>query len=134
VGEYDDFEGMSLSGTSIHSSADSFHEDVLQELGYYDKSEDLSQWSFERRFADDQWKESNLTLLGSRNNFMGPTPGQTAIHDGLPFPEVEYFLKFWPPHVLQRIVEETNRYLSLFILCCQMHYNIFFFLLDKLLV
>jgi hypothetical protein len=42
LGDYDNFEGMSKSGTSSHSSGDSFHEDALRELGYYDEREDLS--------------------------------------------------------------------------------------------
>jgi hypothetical protein len=43
VGCYEDFDGVSLSGTSSpHSSAELVPEDALQELGYYEDGEDLS--------------------------------------------------------------------------------------------
>jgi hypothetical protein len=56
------------------------------------------------RFANDQWNEPNLTLLRSRDNFTGPTLGPTVVHNGLPLPADEYFLKYWLPHILERIV------------------------------
>lgn len=63
VGCYDDFDGMSFSGTTLHCSSDEFcHEDAQKELGHYNKGEDPSHWTFEERFADDQWNEPNLTL------------------------------------------------------------------------
>jgi hypothetical protein len=95
VGGYDDFDGMSFSGTTSHYSSDEFyHEDAQKELGHYNECEDLGHWTFEERFADDQWNEPNLTLQGSRNNFTGLTLGPTSVHTELPLQAEEYFLKF----------------------------------------
>jgi hypothetical protein len=101
VGDYHDFEGDSFSGiASPHLADELCHEDAMRELGHYDVMEDVSQWTFGDRFADAQWNEPNLTLLGSRDNFTGPIPGPATVHSGLPLQAEEYFLRFWPGNVL----------------------------------
>jgi len=82
-------------------------EDPLQELGMYNQEEDMSTWSFEERFSDEQWQDQSITLGHDTTNFTGPVPSPTSAVASRP---AEYFLRYWPPHILQRVVHETNRY------------------------
>lgn len=106
---YDDFEGAESSDTSYSPSPSEFQEVPLLELGFYDACEDTSSWDFGKTWDDDQWQEPNMSLLGSRDNFTGPTPGPSGEFTAVPGSPLQYFLKFWPPQVLAKIVEETNR-------------------------
>jgi hypothetical protein len=106
---YEDFKGASSSGTSSTDDFQSFVENQLLELGQYDGEEDTSQWNWERTWADDQWQEQDMTLRENTDNFTGPTPGPTGPPCGIPNSALEYFLRYWPPEVISRIIVETNR-------------------------
>lgn len=106
---FEDFNCDQGSGMNFsqESSDYSFEEDPLVELGIYNKDEDRSGWPFERKFADSEWQETEMTLLQDTENFTGPQPGPTVP----PSPtELEYFRQFWTDHILDDIVKETNRY------------------------
>lgn len=106
-GEYEDFQSEEASGETVSDDdAGSYMEDPLRELGLYNYDEDVSNWPFERVFADDQWQDQSITLVQNTNNFSGPEPGPTSPVASHPS---HYFLRFWPPEILQRIVDETNR-------------------------
>jgi hypothetical protein len=105
-GSYEDFQAA-LSGMQSPSDDGSFIENAVQELGLYDPEEDLLGWSFDEIFADNQWHEPNLTLSDDTHNFFGPQPSPTMPTAQTP---LQYFLRFWPNAVLDRIVLETNRY------------------------
>lgn len=73
---------VDLSASDISSShSGSFCEMPLQQLGLYDEDEDRSRWSFAKIWADDQWQESELTLLGDRMTFTG----ESIVNGGLWF-------------------------------------------------
>jgi hypothetical protein len=82
--------------------------DPLAELGIYGVDEDTSEWTFEQLFHDTQWQEQQLTLTGAARAFTGPPPGIIHPGPGQRDPCVPYFLRFWTPEVLERIVLETN--------------------------
>jgi hypothetical protein len=106
-GGWEDFlSADAASETASDSPELSYVEDPLKELGLYNYKEDVSTWSFERLFADDQWQDQSITLEQNTQNFCGPTPGPTTAVASRP---TDYFLRYWPPHILDRIVEETNR-------------------------
>ena len=107
IGEYYDFVSDEAADESGSDLADpSYTEDPLRELGLYDYDEDISGWTFDELFADEQWQEQSVTLLQNTHNFCGPTLGPTTTIASRP---MEYFLHYWPPHILQRMVDETNR-------------------------
>jgi hypothetical protein len=108
-GAFEDFEDHNSSGMSSPGSVGSQLEDPLLDLGFYDDHEDTSSWPFEKMWADDQWMEPNLTFGTVRGAFRGPVPGPTGPRRAVPAQPVEYFMKYWPPEVLQKIVVETNR-------------------------
>lgn len=107
-GTFLDFNSPSRSGIPS-SPTDNFVENPLAELGLYNAEEDLSSWSFEERFSDDQWQEPNLRLTDDPRHFTGPLPGPKFPGSGHLDDCKEYFLRFWPPEVTFRIVRETNR-------------------------
>ena len=97
--EYDDFVFDVAAGENkSDGDTPTFSEHPLQELGLYDKDEDVSNWPFERAFADDQWQDPSITLLQNTNNFSGPVPGPTSALVSCP---IDYFMRYWPPHLLQ---------------------------------
>lgn len=107
VGDYTDFfDDEAAVETSDCEDAPSFMEDPLQELGLYNFEEDVSSWPFQQMFADDQWQEQSFTLMQRTDNFSGPLPGPTS---GIGTRPTEYFLRYWPEAILERVVEETNR-------------------------
>ncbi|KAG0571734.1 hypothetical protein KC19_VG038200 [Ceratodon purpureus] len=74
VQTWEDFLPITLSpGESVSPSA-SFTEMPLQELGVYNEEEDTGSWDFASVWANDQWKQTELTLRGSRD-FTGPERG-----------------------------------------------------------
>ena len=111
-GAFEDFASDTSSGMSEPHSPGSVSEDPLLDLGVYNSSEDTTGWPFERMWADDQWMETNCTFLGDWGTFRGPTPSPIGPRGALPAQPVDYFMKYWPPDVLQRIILETNRYFS----------------------
>ena len=111
-GAFEDFTSDTSSGMSTPHSPGSLSEDPLLDLGVYNSSEDTTGWPFERMWADDQWMETNRTFLGERGTFCGPTPGPIGPRGALPAQPLDYFMKYWPTDVLQRIILETNRYFS----------------------
>jgi len=107
VAKYEDFSHNDATEDS-HSDSDtpSYTEDPLKELGLYQYGEDVSTWPFDRLFADDQWQDQAITLVNNTHNFSGPIPGPTsAVANHL----IEYFMRYWPAEVLQRVLDETNR-------------------------
>ena len=108
-GAFEDFVDHCSSGMSSPCSAGSMLEDPLRDLGFYDESEDTSRWPFDKLWADDQWMEPNLTFARSRGDFRGPTPGPTGPKRAVPAQPVDYFMKYWPVDVRERIIVETNR-------------------------
>ena len=67
---WEDFADVETSEISSPHSG-SFCEMPLQQLGLYDSGEDTSGWSFSKTWADDQWQETEFTLLGDRCTFTG---------------------------------------------------------------
>ena len=108
-GAFEDFEDHNSSGMSSPASVGSQLEDPLLDLGFYDANEDTNGWPFEKMWADDQWMEPNLTFGMVRGAFRGPVPGPTRPRRAVPAQLVDYFMKYWPVEVLQKIVVETNR-------------------------
>lgn len=114
---FEDFDGeYTTSGTSLFRSPTSFQERPLRELGIYDAAEDTSGWDFAWKYRNVQWQESNQTLIGDRETLMGPNPGPTGALKAIPDEPIEYFRRYWPRHVLRRIVDKTNRLVYLLIL------------------
>ena len=108
-GAFEDFEDHNSSGMSSPASVGSQVEDPLLDLGFYDANEDTSSWPFAKLWAGDQWMEPNLTFGTVRGAFRGPLPGPTGPRRGVPAQPMEYFMKYWPVEVLEKIVVETNR-------------------------
>jgi len=106
-GDYVDFLSDEVREETSDGETPSFMEDPLRELGLYDFGEDVSSWPFEQVFADDQWQGQDITLEQNTDNFSGPVPGPTSAVGSHP---TEYFMRYWPPHILQRVVDETNRF------------------------
>jgi hypothetical protein len=75
-------------------------EDAMAELGIYDPKEDTSSWTFEEVYADTQWQESNTTLAGEDDTFIGLLPGVTHPGDGRAHSCEVYFHRFWSDKVL----------------------------------
>lgn len=105
--EYADYmSDQAAAESNSDSAAPDYSEDPMKELGLYSYDEDVSGWPFDRVFADDQWQDQSITLVNNTANFIGPQPGPTSAMASRP---TEYFMRYWPPHILQRVVDETNR-------------------------
>lgn len=103
---FEDFNCSQASGESSFSDTASFVEEPMKELGIYEYHEDVSGWCFDKLFADDQWQDQATLFLHDTSIFTGPLPGPTSE----PAEDAEeYFRRYWPDGVLQRIVAETNR-------------------------
>lgn len=98
---------VAAAESNSDSAALDCSEDPMKELGLYSYDKDVSRWPFDRVFADDQWQDQSITLVNNTTNFIGPQPGPTSAMASRP---TEYFMLYWPPHILQRVVDETNRY------------------------
>jgi hypothetical protein len=88
-------------------------EDAMADLGIYDPNEDMSAWTFDAVYTNSQWQELNTTLLEEAHTFTGPPPSVTFPGDGWAHSCEAYFRRFWADDVLQRIVDETNRFVPL---------------------
>jgi hypothetical protein len=107
MGEFQDFPPDGMEGYPSSPNG-SWMGDAMAELGIYNPNEDTSDWNFKKLCDDSQWQEPELTLLG-RRRFTGPLPGPTRPLAGNPSSAIDYFQRFWPNDVLDRIIEETNR-------------------------
>jgi hypothetical protein len=108
-GNWEDFGATQIGMISSSDDDGSFMENPQEELGMYDPDKDLSSWTFDQLFADSQWHETDLFLQQDTENFSGPQPGPTLPRASSP---LEYFRRFWPDDVLDRITLETNRWAS----------------------
>lgn len=97
------------SSTSSPLSPHTFLEVPLLKLGSYDPCKNTNFWDFGTTWDNNQWQKPNMSLLGSRENFTGPTPRPTGELRGVLGGPLQYFLHFWPLEVLAMIIEETNR-------------------------
>jgi len=78
VPTWEDFPTISSPGGAL-CSCGSFTEMPLRELGVYDEEEDTGSWDFPTVWADDQWQQTELTLLGNRD-FTGTLHSQFCMY------------------------------------------------------
>lgn len=50
----------------------------MKELGLYEYDEDVSGWSFDKLFADDQWQDQATSFVHDTSIFTGPLLGPTS--------------------------------------------------------
>jgi hypothetical protein len=85
-----------------------FDQWATSEASYKPVSLDLA--GLQNYYQPSMWNSTSVRLLGSRNNFSGPTPGYAgAVPIDLPNPTL-YWNMYWDDTTLDRIAQETNRY------------------------
>lgn len=115
----EDWEGRYVDFVDLGDTEDDSDGEQLEawrlrgEIGAYDDGEDVSPWEFAKLYDDSQWESPYTTLLASRE-FTGAPPG--TIDPPCPGPCVslwDFFIMYWPDHILDRICRNSNIHANL---------------------